>query len=260
MFEKILLVYSERITKNHLDTVGRIKEIIEKTRRKCSLAKASDLQANLFDNVDLVITVGGDGTFIRASHYLSDIPILGINSEPGISEGALISVSDSELSRLEEILNGNYNIIRRSRIEVRRNGVILDKLALNDVYIGSLNQFHTSRYAVRFQGKEEEQRSSGVLIATSSGSNAWYKSAGGKPFPYEEQELKFLVREPYSGRLFQPKILAGEIKPGEKIAFVSKRYTGGVIALDSDAVYEFNNNDEAEIRLSDKPLNVLVKK
>ena len=93
-------------------------------------------------------------------------------------------------------------------------------------------------------------------IVTSSGSNAWYKSAGGKPFP-EQDILKFLVREPFSGRIFKPKILVGEIKPREKISFESKRYAGGVIALDSDAVYEFNNNDKAEIQLSDKPLNVI---
>lgn len=34
-------------------------------------------------DVDLVIAVGGDGTLLRASHFLdSSVPILGVNSDP----------------------------------------------------------------------------------------------------------------------------------------------------------------------------------
>jgi NAD+ kinase len=43
--------------------------------------------SNPIRDVDLVITVGGDGTLLRASHFLdSSIPILGVNSDPTCSD------------------------------------------------------------------------------------------------------------------------------------------------------------------------------
>ncbi len=256
MFNKILFIYSEKLSDKHLESVKKIEEII---RKKANLkkAKASDLQFNLF-NVDLVVTAGGDGTFIRASHYIKNTPILGVNTEYEKSEGALTSVNENDVEKLKKIIKGNFKIIERQRIEIVRNGILLDKIALNDVYIGSENQFHTSKYEIIFKGKKEEQRSSGVLVASGSGSHAWYKSAGGSPFHYGEKKLKFLVREPYFGRLFKPEILKGEIKENEELEIISRRYQGGCITLDSSSTYYFNFGDRAKIKISRYPLKVLV--
>lgn len=257
MFKNILLVYSEKLSKKHLEALERIKSTIEKNHI-CKTARDSDLQQNCFDNIDLVITAGGDGTFIRASHFIKDIPILGINSEPETSEGALTSINEDQLEILDEILNGKYKKIMRQRAKIKRNSILLDNLALNEVYIGSLNQFHTSRYTIKFKG-EEEQRSSGILVSTGSGSTAWFKSAGGKLFSPEAKELNFLVREPYFGRIFKPKILKGIIKNNEKIIIESKRYNGGIIAIDSDLTFDFNFSDKVEISLAENPLNILTR-
>jgi len=258
MPNNILLVYSEKLTQKHLDVVSQIKKlIIRDLNKNCRSVCARDLQDSCFENIDLVITAGGDGTFIRASHYLDKIPILGINSEPEFSEGALTNLKDTEFTRLKQILLGDYAVIKKQRIQIIRNNQLIKELALNEVYVGAENQFHTSRYIIETNNQKEEQRSSGVLIATSSGSNGWYKSAGGQPFPEEKQKLKFLVREPLSGRLFQPKLLHGEISKSEKITFTSTRYSGGAIAIDSNKTYPFNKGDIVEISLSDKPLNVI---
>ena len=129
--------------------------------------------------------------------------------------------------------------------------------ALNEVYVGAHKQFHTSRYKIILDGGEEEHRSSGVLVATSNGSNAWYKSAGGVPF--NDPNLRFIVREPFMSRIFKPKILHGNIK--DKIGFLSTMHDGGAVILDSNYVYDFNHGDTIEIRKSEKVLKVLeVKK
>jgi NAD+ kinase len=51
-------------------------------------------------DVDLVIAVGGDGTLLRASHFLdSSVPILGVNSDPtSTKEVSYLSFSNSEVS------------------------------------------------------------------------------------------------------------------------------------------------------------------
>jgi len=257
MFKKILIVYSEKLTKKHLETVEKVKKMLNE--KICCEVRADHLAEENFKDIDLVITIGGDGAFIRASQFLENQLIIGINSEPEFSEGALTSIDETELDFLNKILEGKYNILKRERIKVKLNNKELKELALNEIYVGSAAQFHTSRYLIKFNGKEEEQRSSGVLITTSCGSNAWFKSAGGTPFN-EKDKLKFLVREPYFGnKVFKPKILTGEIKKGEKIEFEGKRHNGGIVAINADKIYDFNLNDKVEVELSDRPLNVIVK-
>lgn len=49
---------------------------------KSKVILRSDLSQPISD-VDLVITVGGDGTLLHASHFMDDsIPVLGVNSDP----------------------------------------------------------------------------------------------------------------------------------------------------------------------------------
>ena len=162
------------------------------------------------------------------------------------------------LNELEKIIDEEKMLLRDREI-ITRNGIQMPELALNEVYIGAASQFHTSRYKIRFKNKEEEQRSSGVLVVTGSGSHAWYKSAGGKPFSYDSGILKFLVREPYFGNLFKPEMLSGEIPNKEKIEFASERYGWGIIAIDANFVCDFNKGDSIEIELSDFPLKVISK-
>ena len=260
MFRKILVTYSEKLAEKHARTVDKVKNLLK--GRDFSIIKSNELCEDNFKDADLAVTIGGDGTFIRAASFIKakDTLIIGINSEPEFSEGALTSINENELDFLKEILDGRYKTISRERASIKRNNVLLGELALNEIYVGAASQFHTSRYIIKFREKSEEQRSSGVLIATGSGSNAWYKSAGGIPFGFNEKKLKFLVREPFFGnRVFKPKLLCGEISEGEKIEFEGKRHSGGIIAIDANSVYDFNAGDKIEIELSGCPLSVIVK-
>jgi NAD kinase len=178
---------------------------------------------------------------------------LGINSHFNKSEGELLSLNENNINFLKEILNGKFKIEEKVRIEVYLNNILLNEKALNEVYFGARNQFHTSRYVIRVGDKNEEQKSSGVLVVTSTGSKAWYKSAGGKPF--RENILKYLVREAFFGRVFNPKLLEGKIR-GE-IIFISKMCHEGAISIDSNKIYSVFNGDEIKIQLSNENLKVL---
>ncbi len=257
MLKKILICYSEKISASHADTVSRAANILK--GRGVRIAKSRELDDGFFAGVDLVITIGGDGAVIRAAAFMRGILLLGINSEPGMSEGALTGMNDSELDFLNEVLKGNFNTVKRQRAEVVLNGRVIGYPALNEVYAGAENQFHTSRYIIKFKNDKEEHRSSGVLVSTGSGSNAWYMAAGGKPFGCEEKKLAFVVREPFRGRLFKARITRGEVAKKESVVFESRRDEGGIIALDANLVYPFNEGDSALVRLSDNPLETVVK-
>lgn len=257
MIKKILIVYSEKLSNKHLETVEKVRKILQNV--ETHVIRANELTERCFQDVDLAINVGGDGTFIRTASFMKDQLILGINSEPENSEGALTSINEDEITFLEEILAGKFKTIERDRIALIVDDKNIPESVLNEVYVGAEHQFHTSRYKIKMNSHEEEQRSSGILITTGSGSSAWYKSAGGKPFEYNSKKLKYKVREPFISRIFRPKLIEGEIDLHDEILIVSKRHAEQIIALDSNKIYPFGFDSTLKIKLSKHPLKVIVK-
>jgi len=258
-FKKILVVESKKNTKEHLESSKKLKKILDEEKANLEWIFHDCLKKGDVLDKDLVITLGGDGTFVEAGNLIEDSFIIGINSHPNSSEGALTSLSIEEIDELKKILKGEFKILEKQRAKIKLNGRVLDEYAVNEVYIGAENQFHSSRYTLIYRGKKEEQRSSGVIVSTGVGSRAWFKSAGGKEFGHKEEKLSFIVREPYFGkRIYVPTILEGEILKKEKISFESKRNFGGIIAI-GFKTYNFNDGDVIEIELAEKPLKVLEK-
>jgi len=73
---------------------------------------------------DLVISLGGDGTLLDASHrLLDDTPLIGINSDPQKSIGALCCGTPDRLARLVGALrSGELRPMKLSRIRIRVDG------------------------------------------------------------------------------------------------------------------------------------------
>ena len=255
MFKNIALVYKENLH-NHL--FEKINEIKQNFSKASFLAiDYASVKKELLKDADLILTLGGDGTFVKAAHLVEDSLILGINSNPETSEGVLTSITIDEIDQLKYLDKRKFEVIERQRADVILNDKILDEKAVNEVYIGAASQFHTSRYRLKFKGKEEEQRSSGIIVSTGTGSEAWFLSAGGKPFHYKDRKLSFVVREPYfSKRIFVPTFTKGDILEGERLIVESGREFGGIVAI-NDSIYDFNKGDIVEIKISDKPLRVI---
>ena len=66
----------------HEAAARKCRDVLESRSISLKLIFRDELQEPIKD-VDLVITVGGDGTLLEASHFLdSSIPVLGVNSDP----------------------------------------------------------------------------------------------------------------------------------------------------------------------------------
>jgi len=131
---------------------------------------------------DMVISIGGDGTFLKAASRVGNkgIPILGINTG---RLGFLADVSPKEIEQtFEEIYSGKYNIEERSVLHLVSNEQELQAApyALNDIAIlkrdsSSMISIHTSingGYLTTYQAD-------GLVIATPTGSTAYSLSVGG---------------------------------------------------------------------------------
>jgi len=211
------------------------------------------------ENKDIIISIGGDGTFLSASHYAENIPILSVNSDKTRSEGALTTIDLSELnSKILDIINNKIKIKEYTREKIiihKKNKCTETENALNETFFGNINPHHTTNYEIIYKNKNENQRSSGIVISTGTGSTAWYQTAGGYPFNREKKQLKFKIRELYKRKLHKPTIKKGKINLNEKLIIISKM-NHAIVAIDSIRTYKLSKNNKVEISIG-KPLKVI---
>jgi len=218
--------------------------------------KNSLSQKDLVD-IDLVVSIGGDGTTLSASHYLLDEPLLTVNSSPDTSVGALTTLNIDNLeNKLNQILLGKYKIEKLERIEVSINNKKQRELALNEVFIANEKPYLVSRYSMEWKNKKEEQLSSGIIFSTGTGSTAWFKSAGGKSFDPKSKFIKMIVREPYQNKINPFKISKAKINEKEKIKI--KVLTPSTLAIDSIRELKLKKYDEITLTISNNPLKRVI--
>ncbi|MBX7149590.1 NAD(+)/NADH kinase [bacterium] len=214
----------------------------------------------IMSRFDLVITVGGDGTFLRTAHLVENTPMMGINSNPKVSIGALLSIKPSQIEKkLIAIKKGNYKTLVRQRIGITVNGKKLPVYPLNDILFANNSPAAMSRYQVKLVRHKENQRSSGVWVATSSGSTAAIKAAGGRPMPLSKKMLQYLVREPYKGLGEKKyKILRGFIEMHEELVFINEMHRAGLFLDGTQGHFSLAYGDKISVFLSRFPLTTLL--
>ena len=140
----------------------------------------------VFDRLDLetdmVISVGGDGTFLKAASEVGDkgVPILGVNTG---RLGFLADVSPDEMEVVfDEIHAGLYAVEERSVLKVACEGASLSgyPYALNEIAVlkrdsSSMISIHTAINGVPLTTYQAD----GLIIATPTGSTAYSLSVGG---------------------------------------------------------------------------------
>ncbi|GAB6123909.1 NAD kinase [Dysgonomonas termitidis] len=133
-------------------------------------------------NVDLVVSIGGDGTFLRTASIIGkkNIPILGINAG---RLGFLADVGDKDLEdTFADIFSGNYRIEHRSQLQLstEHKDYLGFNYALNEIAI--LKQDTASMITVHAHINDEyltSYEADGLIIATPTGSTAYSLSVGG---------------------------------------------------------------------------------
>ena len=146
-----------------------------------SLPAAELFDGNDFD-ADMAISIGGDGTFLKAASRVGKkgIPILGINTG---RLGFLADISPEEMEEtFGEIYNNHYKIEERSVLQLRCNDdkLMKDPYALNEIAVlkrdsSSMISIHTAINGAPLTTYQAD----GLVIATPTGSTAYSLSVGG---------------------------------------------------------------------------------
>ncbi|RSK39820.1 NAD kinase [Mangrovimonas spongiae] len=138
----------------------------------------------LNDSYNLLISIGGDGTILRAITHVKDtgVPIVGINTG---RLGFLATIQNENITHaMDDIFNGNYKISKRSLLEIKttpkHQNLTELNFALNEIAISRKNT--TSMITVSTKLDEEyltSYWSDGLIVSTPTGSTGYSLSCGG---------------------------------------------------------------------------------
>jgi len=222
---------------------------------------------------EVIIALGGDDFFKLVTHHnKGSLPILGVNSDPLSSVGALLPVTISELPEaLKRLESGDYRIEPWTRISLRINGVECGS-AINDIVLGKRDFRLTSRHELEYRGQKVTQRSSGMLISTGVGSTGWYASAGlylgdhDRSFPKTARYARFELREPSvtvtevdGVRVTRlPQLVEGTLSEGASLRITSLNDDEGIASRDSLDSVPFPRGSVAEISIDPNPCHVVI--
>jgi NAD+ kinase len=242
---------------SHTKTLSRVLEILEQQGARVVVLSRPHAE---FDpsGAQLVVTVGGDGTLLAASHNVCGPPILGVNSAPKYSVGYFCAANPKNVSgQIRHALQGNLPSVRLARMQVEINGRLISRRVLNETLYSHAVPAATSRYIIHTVRGQEEQHSSGFWIGPAAGSTGAQRSAGGRVLPFGSKQLQLVVREPYTPPGQPLKLSRFFVRAGEAVQVQSKMDDA---ALFLDGPYKRIDvylGDTVEFRASAEPLTVL---
>ena len=159
--------------------------------------------------LDLAVTLGGDGTTLRAFRNLrNETPILTINV--GGNRGILSEITlDDFDDAVTAMIKDQIWLDKRTRVVASCGGEEFSP-ALNEIYVNRKNLTKTAEFEIKFQNDTVKQKMDGVIISTPSGSTGHSFSIGG---PLLHESLDVLIITPVAPVHRLPSIVV----PDEKI-------------------------------------------
>ena len=203
---------------------------------------------------DLVVSIGGDGTMLRAAQdaHAADVPLLGVNQG---TLGYLTEVdADDETKALDAILDGDYAIEERMMLACQIDGTTEPQtfVGLNEVLVERDSRHRLVRLLVSIGGERlGEFNADGVIVATPTGSTAYALSAGG---PIVSPRASCLVVVPVSAHMIfaRPFVLA----PDETVE-ITEVSGPAALSLDGALGCELAEGSTVSVRRHERSLKLI---
>ena len=202
---------------------------------------------------DLIILIGGDGTFLSVAESVvnAQIPIAGFNLG---TLGFLTELrKDKIYSSVKKLVKGEFRISERKLLEV--NFKDETSMSLNDVVFskGDIARIIKLRLEID-QVDVSEIRADGLIVSTPTGSTAYSLSAGG---PILAPEVNGVVITPICPHslTFRPFVVpdSSEIR-----VTLSSDSDNVVITIDGQKVIPMSVNDVASVRTGKRKLKMII--
>jgi len=205
--------------------------------------------------LDLVVSLGGDGTMLHAVDlvYPAPVPILGVNVG---QLGYLTAVEPDELeASMPRLLAGDFVVSERMvlSVEVASRGPGGGTwFALNEAALEKQRSGHLIRLDVSINGSAfTTYAADGVIVATPTGTTAYSFSVRG---PIASPALRCLVLTPVSPHMLFDRSLV--LSDREELGFVVCHERGVVLTIDGRELGELDAGDRVTIRAAAEPLRL----
>jgi NAD+ kinase len=189
---------------------------------------------------DLIISVGGDGTFIKSASMYRAKVILGVKASDSSVGYHCSSNKDNYEKHLKLTISGNFKTKQYFSLKTLVGDIELPH-AFNEVLLMRRNVGEMFNFHLEFDNKSFGGRSTSVIVYTPAGSTAHAKSAGGAQIQMDSDMIGIVPESQFSGDLRNP------IFSSEKEIIVKSKDPGTVII---DGWYRHNIDSNDEIRVS----------
>ena len=259
-----------------LDSHNRQKESLAFARKllpQSLFVSRDQITRELAHGSDLVVSLGGDDHLLYVAHFVNHTPLLGINSDPLTSNGKLLYFIAHDLESLVPRIEKN-DVNYEFWTQLSGKACDGDKVvelphAVSQYTIKTEDPDGMYRHIIEYRGEQEEQKGSGFIAATGTGSTGWYKgetkyvSPHAYKFPRTEKSARFALMAPWEpndipeGQVTSYKLYKGSLQPGEELSLTllghgQCRVTSD--ALDKRPLYRGN---KVIIKLADTPLRMV---
>lgn len=210
------------------------------------LSDAAVEGADFADGLDLVVTLGGDGSILRAVELIgaAGTPILGVDHG---QLGYLTEVEPSEANdAVERALAGDHDIEERMLLDVRvvpaGGGTPQSHLALNEAVVERAEEANTIRLAVDIDGEFFTFYAvDGMIVASPTGSTAYAFSVRG---PIIDPTHRALLITPVSPHmLFDRSMVLG---PDIAVRLTVDGHRPATVSVDGRRIAEVGDGDSIE--------------
>lgn len=207
---------------------------------------------------ELIICLGGDGTFLRTARtaYKYEIPVLGINLG---SLGFLADVETGEIDKsVGRIFSNDFFIEERMMLSLKiykSGNLVAEDNAINDVVISRggipriihLSTFIDDNFYDTFPGD-------GLAVSTPTGSTAYSLSAGG---PIVKPDSKIIVITPICPHILYSRSLISTEESKIKICVIDSFEHPALVTIDGQKNYEITCEDYLQIEKSSSKVKML---
>lgn len=199
---------------------------------------------------DLVISIGGDGTFIGAARIIAgtNIPIIGLHSG-GLGFLAEVLLENFQ-TKLDDFFNGNYTIEKRKILETE---IVYQNHAkkynsINDILIHRNETMGMCKFITYVDGDLlNTYRGDGLIISTPSGSTAYNMSAGG---PIISPHLDIITLTPICPHSLSARpIIIG----GNQVITFQLEKNENILALDIDGQERVLLDSAVQVNIKNSP-------
>lgn len=255
----------------HNRNLEKILQALEKSGIKYDAHYRADLCEELITHYDQVMTVGGDGTFLEAAGYIkNNTPIIAVNTAVYFdellgkrrgSEGFYAAIDAFNFEKTFPLfIAGELRATSLNRLLLEYECKQTEHLVMDEVSVGPEDPHSTVRYTIRAKNFEEDQFSSGLIIATPQ--DSWAMSyPGGTILPIEEKSFQAVTRANYNSRYDMElgiyKTDGIVIKHPNSIEVESKSRTATIAVDGKHKQFPFTFGTKICVSISEHPLNVI---